>query len=569
MTDVNGIFSLEFAAGAEYTLLFTKEGYANQIKAVKSPQNGGSVTHDVTMIPRGTAQTLANESSVTVSGNDGAKVTLNPQFVDEDGNEVSAADGVTLTVTPVDVTSPAGLSIFPGDFAGVAENTTEPTPIISYGTVEFHFTRDSDGKELQLAPGNTAQIELPIYSSKHPDGTNVAIGDSIALWSLNEKTGVWLQEGTGTVVAASSPSGFALSATVSHFTWWNADVAMNQQAEVDIRVNAPAVGTALIKTRTNANIPWGFNQSDTVVAVGASTGTLAIPSDVEVCFWAEVSFDSIASVLSTPESCITAGAGTSNSVTLAILNNTPLNISTTNTHISRIINSSIGEIKLQATTLESSVSYTIDSGSLPNGVSLQSIDATTAVISGVPTQEGNFTVGIKGVNADAETSTATVTIVVLPEGSITPITREKLIELLKKWENNPTEENAYEIINADTSEITNMSGLFCSDVEFCPYYLGEDYIEYNGNLAWEFNLDISGWDVSSVTNMRGMFRMTHVFKQDISNWDVSSVTDMSGMFSFAYVFNQDIGSWDVSSVTDSSDFAIYSGLETQNMPTFP
>ena len=39
------------------------------------------------------------------------------------------------------------------------------------------------------------------------------------------------------------------------------------------------------------------------------------------------------------------------------------------------------------------------------------------------------------------------------------------------------------------------------------------------------------------------------FNGDISSWDTSNVTDMKGMFSGATAFNQDIGSWDTSNVT--------------------
>jgi surface protein len=41
-----------------------------------------------------------------------------------------------------------------------------------------------------------------------------------------------------------------------------------------------------------------------------------------------------------------------------------------------------------------------------------------------------------------------------------------------------------------------------------------------------FNGDISGWDVSSVTNMYAMFSNSQ-FDGDISGWNVSSVTNMS------------------------------------------
>ena len=71
-----------------------------------------------------------------------------------------------------------------------------------------------------------------------------------------------------------------------------------------------------------------------------------------------------------------------------------------------------------------------------------------------------------------------------------------------------------------------------------------------------FNQDIGGWDVSSVINMQNMFQgnfgVPNVFNQDISAWDVSSVTRMSSMFRFNSVFNQDISGWDVSSVTTMS-----------------
>lgn len=65
-----------------------------------------------------------------------------------------------------------------------------------------------------------------------------------------------------------------------------------------------------------------------------------------------------------------------------------------------------------------------------------------------------------------------------------------------------------------------------------------------------FNQDISKWDVSSVTDMVGMFNRATSFNQDVGDWDVGSVTRMSFMFNEASAFNQDIGDWDVSSVTD-------------------
>jgi surface protein len=110
-------------------------------------------------------------------------------------------------------------------------------------------------------------------------------------------------------------------------------------------------------------------------------------------------------------------------------------------------------------------------------------------------------------------------------------TNRSIRELIKKankkgWKDSELNK---QVIEANVTGVTDMSELF------------EDMSQ--------FNLDISNWDVSSVTNMRYMFSSSN-FNQDIGAWDVSSVRDMRSIFSIARNFNQDIGSWNVSNVTD-------------------
>ena len=84
----------------------------------------------------------------------------------------------------------------------------------------------------------------------------------------------------------------------------------------------------------------------------------------------------------------------------------------------------------------------------------------------------------------------------------------------------------------DTSNVTNMSGLF-----------------YGENA---FNQNIGSWDVSKVTNMSYMFAWARSFNSPLNSWNVSNVTDMNNMFREDFLFNQNIGSWDTSKVTDMS-----------------
>merc|ERR1719174_1974960 len=74
--------------------------------------------------------------------------------------------------------------------------------------------------------------------------------------------------------------------------------------------------------------------------------------------------------------------------------------------------------------------------------------------------------------------------------------------------------------------------------------------------AISFEGDISKWDVSSVTNMGGMFTQASSFNADISKWDVSKVTNMGGMFHHAKSFSRTLcGAWQKSKASSSSMLA--------------
>ena len=94
----------------------------------------------------------------------------------------------------------------------------------------------------------------------------------------------------------------------------------------------------------------------------------------------------------------------------------------------------------------------------------------------------------------------------------------------------------------NVSSVTNMEGLFSG--------------------AAIFNADISAWDVSAVTNMYGMFYKATAFSADISYWNTSSVTHMNYMFYEASAFIANISDWDVSSVINT--YNMFWGAENFN-----
>ena len=104
----------------------------------------------------------------------------------------------------------------------------------------------------------------------------------------------------------------------------------------------------------------------------------------------------------------------------------------------------------------------------------------------------------------------------------------------------------------DTSSVTDMSAMFC----FCSSIQ---------------KLDLAPLDTSSVTNMRAMFsRCESIEKLDLSGFDTSSVTDMSDLFFQSWNLKEvDLSSFDTSRVTDmSSAFFCCESLEELDISNF-
>ena len=65
----------------------------------------------------------------------------------------------------------------------------------------------------------------------------------------------------------------------------------------------------------------------------------------------------------------------------------------------------------------------------------------------------------------------------------------------------------------------------------------------------DFNEDVSGWSVGTVTGMEHAFFGAAAFNININEWDVARVTDLSFAFAEAAAFNQPLGAWTTSGVT--------------------
>ncbi len=109
--------------------------------------------------------------------------------------------------------------------------------------------------------------------------------------------------------------------------------------------------------------------------------------------------------------------------------------------------------------------------------------------------------------------------------------------------------------NWDVSAVTNMKGMFFATEGFNEP-VGNWNVSAVTNMqsmfmyAFAFNQPLDSWNVTAVKNMVSMFNGAFAFNQSLSSWNVSAVTSMASMFANARAFNQPIGNWNVSSVTD-------------------
>jgi surface protein len=108
-----------------------------------------------------------------------------------------------------------------------------------------------------------------------------------------------------------------------------------------------------------------------------------------------------------------------------------------------------------------------------------------------------------------------------------------------------------------------------------PSYYGVTIGEWNVSLVKDFSsvfssyyldpLDITGWDVSSATDMSRMFANTYFWEYSyhvnsqvgLSDWDTSDVENMAEMFFGADGFDSDLGLWNTAYVVNMSQMFLH------------
>ena len=230
LTNEEGQVNLDVSLSEEVVVRVSSQGFVNQ--SVVTPIT--ELTElQVIMLPVKEVHAITNiQEAQVIKGNTlNAKITISANaFVDTNGTP--AEGNVTLNLTPWDIQDNDLNAMLGNGQALDAQN--ERVELISAGMMSVSFY-DAQGNYLQLAENTTAQIQMDLpYDSINNEP--LAVGSTIPLWHFDEATGLWLEEGTGTVVASTtSDTGLAVQADVPHFSTWNWDFKFENAGSVNVR----------------------------------------------------------------------------------------------------------------------------------------------------------------------------------------------------------------------------------------------------------------------------------------------------------------------------------------------
>lgn len=210
-SDASGKFVLEAPVGDKTMFRFLKTGYIPTLKKVDVHQG---VASSLTVKMKQEASAIPLDVSIggTITGDRGAQMTASANaFIDESGLQVSGT--VNVHLTPFDPSVQEELAAVPNLSAQLPNGTQ--SELESFGLMDVTVRKDD--QKLRVKPGETLSIRIPA-----PVGVNVTPPSTIPLWSFDEQTGLWQQEGTATY----SPTEGVYEAEISHMSMWNCDQEM-------------------------------------------------------------------------------------------------------------------------------------------------------------------------------------------------------------------------------------------------------------------------------------------------------------------------------------------------------
>jgi len=140
----------------------------------------------------------------------------------------------------------------PGDYSAVPRGGGT-TALLSFGAVDVRFT-DSAGRALNLRPGVTAEVRMPVA-----EGQLATAPPTMKMWSYDEEQGRWIDEGDARLVRTAEGA-FYVGET-RHFSTINMDIELNRPNATCVRFELDPAFSAWSNLTLRAYASFGGTSS--------------------------------------------------------------------------------------------------------------------------------------------------------------------------------------------------------------------------------------------------------------------------------------------------------------------
>jgi hypothetical protein len=242
ITDENGYFRIDKApiSGVSPMITVEKDGYFKTFRSFRL--TSGTTQLVVQLTKKESIGTITATTGGELALQNGSRVALAAGGVVYAGTGSAYTGNVNVYASYIDPVSPNIGTTVPGSFMAT-DQKGDRVVLESYGMLAVEL-ESSSGEKLQVAPGKTATVSFAI-----PSSLLSAAPATIPLWYVDEKTGLWQEEGTAT------KNGNRYTGTVSHFTFWNADkplIPVQLTASFKTADNLPLSGACIKLTSKGA-----------------------------------------------------------------------------------------------------------------------------------------------------------------------------------------------------------------------------------------------------------------------------------------------------------------------------
>ena len=201
---------------------FSKEGYFDVVRSMDADDDAADgASWEVVMCRKEnndftSIKTYSSSSSDQTLQAGEMKIDMPQDGYKVDGTGAGYAGKVKSEMVYLDPNNERFSEMMPGGDLAAVRSDNSSAQLVSYGMTDLNMYAEN-GDKLQLKDGCKAKLTFPV-----PAGMGENPPASIPLWSFNEQTGLWEEEGSAAL------QGNVYVGEVAHFSWVNLDYPEDQ-----------------------------------------------------------------------------------------------------------------------------------------------------------------------------------------------------------------------------------------------------------------------------------------------------------------------------------------------------